>query len=101
LPETYAKYLAGLTTTLDSETVYSAMKDVLTQLGVIMLPMGEAIQKYPDLVKKYFWKNILTLGAQVFCTTLCVMEWRSIRVCSTRCESILSYRSILCCRRSS
>ncbi|MCD6300946.1 MAG: Fe-S cluster assembly protein SufB, partial [Staphylothermus sp.] len=26
LPETYAKYLAGLTAVLDSETIYSAMK---------------------------------------------------------------------------
>ncbi len=54
LPEFYAKYLAGLSTVLDSETVYSSMKKVLEKLGVIMIPMEEAVKKYPDLVKKYF-----------------------------------------------
>ncbi|AFK51514.1 FeS assembly protein SufB [Thermogladius calderae 1633] len=54
LPETYAKYLAGLTTVLDSESVFVGMKDFLRRLGVVMVPMEEAVQKYPDLVKKYF-----------------------------------------------
>jgi Fe-S cluster assembly protein SufB len=54
LPETYAKYLAGLSTVLDSENIYTVMKDLLKELGVVMLPMEEAVQKYPDLVKKYF-----------------------------------------------
>lgn len=54
LPETYAKYLVGLTTVLDSESVYTTMKEILKDLGVIMIPMEEAVQKYPDLVKKYF-----------------------------------------------
>ncbi|MEM0378631.1 MAG: Fe-S cluster assembly protein SufB [Thermosphaera sp.] len=54
LPETYAKYLAGLTTVLDSESVYTTMKDLLKDLGVLMIPMEEAVQKYPDLVKQYF-----------------------------------------------
>lgn len=54
LPETYAKYLAGLATVLDSESVYATMKEILRDLGVIMIPMEEAVQRYPDLVKKYF-----------------------------------------------
>ncbi|MCY0868373.1 MAG: Fe-S cluster assembly protein SufB [Desulfurococcus sp.] len=54
LPEAYVKYLAGLTTVLDSETVYAVMKDLLKQLGVIMVPMEEAVEKYPSLVKEYF-----------------------------------------------
>ncbi len=54
LPEFYAKYLAGLSTVLDSETVYSSMKKVLEKLGVVMIPMEEAVRKYPDLVEKYF-----------------------------------------------
>ncbi len=54
LPETYARYLAGLTTVLDSETVYSAMKAYLEKLGVIMIPIEESVRKYPDLVKRYF-----------------------------------------------
>ncbi|ADI31823.1 Fe-S cluster assembly protein SufB [Staphylothermus hellenicus] len=58
LPDAYAKYLAGLTTVLDSETAYSAMKDYLKKIGVIMIPMEQAIRKYPDLVKKYFGKIV-------------------------------------------
>ncbi|ADV64480.1 Fe-S cluster assembly protein SufB [Desulfurococcus mucosus] len=54
LPEAYAKYLAGLSTVLDSENVYTVMKDLLKELGVVMVPMDEAVQKYPDMVKKYF-----------------------------------------------
>jgi Fe-S cluster assembly protein SufB len=58
LPETYKKYLAGLSTVLDSETVYLSMKEMLKKLGIIMLPMEEAVKKYPDLVKKYFGRII-------------------------------------------
>lgn len=54
LPETYKKYLAGLTFVFDSETVYKSMKEFLEHQGVLMIPMEEAVQKYPDLVKKYF-----------------------------------------------
>ncbi|MGC9121771.1 MAG: Fe-S cluster assembly protein SufB, partial [Thermogladius sp.] len=54
LPEAYARYLAGLTTVLDSESVFVGVKDLLRRLGVVMVPMEEAVQKYPDLVKKYF-----------------------------------------------
>ncbi len=50
----YARYLAGLTTVLDSETVYASMKKTLEKMGVVMLPMEEAFQRYPELVKKYF-----------------------------------------------
>lgn len=58
LPEAYAKYLAGLTAVLDSETIYSAMKEYLEKIGVIMIPMEQAIRRYPDLVKKYFGKIV-------------------------------------------
>jgi len=54
LPEAYAKYLAGLSTVLDSENIYTVMKELLVKLGVVMVPMEDAVHKYPDLVKKYF-----------------------------------------------
>ncbi len=65
LPEAYARYLAGLTTVLDSETVYASAKEMLRKLGVIMLPMEEAVRRYPDLVKKYFGR-IYGLGEHKF-----------------------------------
>ncbi len=54
IPEMEAKFLAGLTAVLDGENVYSRMKDYLERLGVILLPMEEAVQRYPDLVKEHF-----------------------------------------------
>ncbi len=54
LPEFYAKYLAGISTVLDSETIYTSYKAILDELGVIMVSMDEAVQKYPDIVKQYF-----------------------------------------------
>ena len=54
LPETEKRFLAGLSTSYDSETVYYHAKEYLKKLGVILLPMEEAVKKYPGLVKKYF-----------------------------------------------
>jgi len=56
LPELEAKFLSGLVAVYDSETVYAKMKEYLEKKGVIVLPLEEAVQKYPDLVKKYFLK---------------------------------------------
>jgi len=57
LPETEAKVLSGLTAVFDSENIISRLKDELKQKNVIFLPMDEAVQKYPDLVKEYFGKE--------------------------------------------
>lgn len=54
IPEIEAKLLAGLNVQFDSETVYHKTKEVLEKRGVVMLPMEEAVKRYPDLVKKYF-----------------------------------------------
>jgi Fe-S cluster assembly protein SufB len=54
IPELESRFLSGLTTVFDSENVYSRMKDYLENLGVILLPMEEAVQKYPDLVREHF-----------------------------------------------
>ena len=54
IPELEAKLLAGLNVQFDSETVYHKTKEVLEKKGVVMLPMEEAVKRYPDLVKKYF-----------------------------------------------
>jgi len=54
IPELEAKMLAGLNVQFESETVYHNVKELLSKKGVIMLPMDEAVKRYPDLVKKYF-----------------------------------------------
>ena len=54
IPELEAKFLSGLSAQFESETIYSKIKEKLAEKGVIMLPMEQAVQKYPDLVKKYF-----------------------------------------------
>ncbi len=56
LPEIEAKVLSGLAAQFESENVYLAFKQHLEQLGVILMDMGEALIKYPDLVKKYFMR---------------------------------------------
>jgi Fe-S cluster assembly protein SufB len=54
LPEVEARFLAGLTAVFDSFGVLTRMKEELRKLGVVLLPMDEAVKKYPDLVKEYF-----------------------------------------------
>lgn len=56
IPEIEKKFLSGLTAVFDSESVYSNLKREFEEKGIIMLPMEEAVRKYPDLVKKYFGK---------------------------------------------
>lgn len=54
LPEIEQKLLAGLTTIFDSETVYAKVKKHLEEKKVVVLPLEEAVKRYPDLVKEYF-----------------------------------------------
>lgn len=54
LPDIEAKLLSGMTAVFDSETVLNRVKEELRRKGVVLLPMEEAVQKYPELVKQYF-----------------------------------------------
>ncbi len=54
LPDYEKEYLAGLSTSLDSETVYARVLDPLREKGVILEPMHDAVRDHPDLVRKYF-----------------------------------------------
>ncbi len=56
LPEQEKKFLAGLATSYDSEMVYYNAKKFLEEKGVVVLPMEEAVKRYPDLVRRYFGK---------------------------------------------
>jgi Fe-S cluster assembly protein SufB len=50
--------LSGVSAQYDSEVVYESVQKELTKDGVIFCDMGTAVEKYPDIVKKYFGKLI-------------------------------------------
>ncbi|MGI9255959.1 MAG: Fe-S cluster assembly protein SufB [Salinispira sp.] len=54
IPQAEQKFLAGVGAQYDSEMVYHNIREDLEQQGVIFTSPEEAVQKYPDLVKKYF-----------------------------------------------
>ncbi len=56
LPEIEQRLLSGLSLQFESETIYMNYKKKLEEKGVVILPMEEAIRRYPDLVKQYFNK---------------------------------------------
>jgi Fe-S cluster assembly protein SufB len=55
LPESEQKALLGMAvdTVIDSRSVHTSYTEELERLGIIFLPFSEAVEKYPDLVKKY------------------------------------------------
>lgn len=53
IPEAEQKYLAGVGAQYDSEMVYHSIQEDLEKQGVIFTSPEEAVQKYPDLVRKY------------------------------------------------
>ncbi len=54
IPEAERKFFAGAEAQYDSEVVYHHVKEELEKQGVIFTDTGTAIDKYPDIVKKYF-----------------------------------------------
>ena len=58
VPEAERKFLAGVVSQYESESVYENIRKELKKLGVIFCDMDTALKKYPDLVKKYFGKLI-------------------------------------------
>jgi len=65
IPEHERKYLAGIETMNDSETIYANVKKELTDLGIIFCDIDTAIQEYPELVRKYLG-TIVTIGDNKF-----------------------------------
>ena len=58
IPEAEKKGLAGVGAQFDSEMVYHSLEEELSKKGIIYTNFDTAIQKYPDLVKKYFTKAV-------------------------------------------
>ncbi len=55
LPESEQRALLGMATdtVIDSKSVHTSYTDELKRLGIIFLPLSEAVKQYPDLVRKY------------------------------------------------
>ncbi|MDE6570773.1 MAG: Fe-S cluster assembly protein SufB [Alphaproteobacteria bacterium] len=55
LPEHEQRALMGMATdtVIDSKSVHTSYTAELQKLGIIFLPMSDAVRQYPDLVKKY------------------------------------------------
>ncbi len=55
LPESERRALLGMATdtVIDSKSVHTSYTAELEKHGIIFLPFSEAVQKHPDLVKKY------------------------------------------------
>ena len=58
VPEAERKFLAGLEAQLESEAVYGNLKKEWESKGVIFTNMDEAVQKHPELLKKYMGRAI-------------------------------------------
>jgi Fe-S cluster assembly protein SufB len=54
VPEAEKDFLSGVSAQYESEVVYESMSKELTRQGVLFCDMDTALQKYPDIVKKYF-----------------------------------------------
>src|SRR3972149_4650487 len=54
IPEAEQKFLGGVGAQYESEVVYHKLREDLEKQGVIFTSPEEAVQKYPELVKKYF-----------------------------------------------
>ncbi len=54
IPEAERKFLSGVGTQFDSETVYHKIHEDLARQGVIFCDMDTALREHPELVKKYF-----------------------------------------------
>ena len=58
IPDAERKYLAGAGGQMDSQNVYHKIKAKRAEKWVIFEDMPEAVNKYPELVQKYFMKLV-------------------------------------------
>lgn len=58
IPEAERKVLAGTGAQYDSLNAYHKLKEEWEKVGVLFEDLDVALQKYPDLVKKYFMKCV-------------------------------------------
>ena len=66
IPEAEKTALAGAGTQYESDVVYHNLKKEWEDKGVIFLDMDEALQKHPELVKKYFMTTCISPALHKF-----------------------------------
>ena len=66
IPEAEKKSLAGAGAQYDSDIVYHSLKKEWEDKGVIFEDMDVAVQKYPNLVKKYFMSSCIPVNDHKF-----------------------------------
>ncbi len=66
IPQAEQKSLGGVGAQYESEIVYHNLKKDLEDKGVVFLDMDEALQKYPEMVKKYFMTTCIPINLHKF-----------------------------------
>lgn len=66
IPKAERESLAGVGAQYESEIIYHNLKKEWENLGVIFLDMDEAVQKYPELVEKYFMNSCIPINLHKF-----------------------------------
>lgn len=66
IPEAEKKALAGVGAQYDSDVVYHNIQEDLKKKGVIFENMDVAVQKYPEIVQKYFMTQCVPLNDHKF-----------------------------------
>ncbi len=66
IPEAEKKALAGVGAQYDSSIIYHNIQKSLEEKGVIFENMDVAVQKYPELVKKYFMTTCIPIHDHKF-----------------------------------
>lgn len=66
IPKAEREYLGGVGAQYDSGVVYHKIKEDLKEKGVIFENMDVAVQKYPELVKKYFMTSCIPVNDHKF-----------------------------------
>jgi Fe-S cluster assembly protein SufB len=66
IPKAEQMLLGGAGAQFDSDVVYHSLKKNLSKKGVIFENMDVAVQKYPELVKKYFMTQCIPINDHKF-----------------------------------
>ncbi len=66
IPAAERTHFAGAGAQMESMNVYHNLKKQWEEKGVVFLDMDEALQKYPELVKKYFMTQCVSPGLHKF-----------------------------------
>ena len=66
IPQAEINSLGGVGAQYESEVIYHNLKKDLEKKGIIFLDMDEAVQKYPEMVKKYFMTKCVSINLHKF-----------------------------------